>query len=188
MDRVARIETTRFLGSEFLAFLWFKSEIQADGFPMGEHGKVEMWLETALSLTSLLDPGEKISLKGAAPSSTPEASSALRQGKLPERATIRLAVGDDEYGFSFHGPKFALSGVSLPEVLVEESDEAFYERMRLLEQLDAIVTDLYREFLAIRLSALWHDELVPALRDWVKGKATLTSRSYQGLLGRAQRL
>ena len=59
--------------------------------------------------------------------------------------------------------------------------------MRLLEQLEATLADLYTEFLTFRLSSIWHKEPLPALRAWVKGKETLTPRQYAGLLKRAER-
>jgi hypothetical protein len=96
-------------------------------------------------------------------------------------------MGQEEYVFGFNAQTFGLSGVKLTEVLTEEADERFYERMRLLEQLEAALNDLYAEFLTVRLSSLWNKELLPFLRAWVKGKETLTPRQYAGLLKRAER-
>jgi hypothetical protein len=64
----------------------------------------------------------------------------------------------------------ALSAVKLPAVVREETDEQFYERMYLLEELEAQFDALYAEFAALRISALWDSEIVPMMRAWVHGK------------------
>jgi hypothetical protein len=185
MDLVDRIETTRFLGNEFLTFLWFKVELYEGAFDVGELGRCELWFDTSLQMAGWADESEKITLRGAAPSSSAEASEGLKQGKVPTKAALRLVLNSEEYVFTLNGKTLGLSGVKIPEVGLEQLDERFYERMRLLEQLDEVVTTLYDEFLLVRLSALWDAELVPALRDWVKGKDTMTTRQYSGLVQRA---
>ncbi len=186
MDLVDRIETTRFLGSEFLTWLWFKIELFEGTLEVGELGACEVWLDTTLSLAGWVDEGEKMTLRGAAPSSTPEATEALRQGKVPHRVSLRLIVGgSEEYVLSFNGRTFSVSGVKIPAVLTETTDDQLYERMRLLEQLDQAIVTLYDEFILLRLSALWEGEIAPAMREWVRGKETLTQRAYAGVLQRA---
>jgi hypothetical protein len=186
VDLVDRIETTRFLGSEFLTWLWFKIELFEGTLEVGELGSAEVWMDTSLLLAGWVDEGEKIALRGAAPSSSPEAAEALRQGKVPHKVSLRVIVGgSEEYVFAFDARRFAVSGVKIPAVLTEATDEQFYERMRLLEQLDALLVTLYDEFLVLRLSPLWEAELAPAMREWVRGREALSSRAYTALLQRA---
>lgn len=192
MDLVDRIDTTRFLGSEFLTWLWFKIELFEGSLalgeePIGEHRSCDVWLDTQVVLASWTDDSEKATLRGAAPSSTPEAAEALKQGKIPQKVALRLMLGTEEYAFTFNAKPFSVSGVKLPQVLKEESDEAFLERMRLLEQLDDVIGALYEEFLLFRLSPLWEAELLPGIRAWVKGVDGLSPQAYAALLDRAQR-
>jgi transposase-like protein len=49
--------------------------------------------------------------------------------------------------------------------------EAFYERMMLTREIEALIEALYRDFLALRLSDTWDALVVPALRAWSRGKA-----------------
>ncbi|MBN2192801.1 MAG: hypothetical protein JW751_08275 [Polyangiaceae bacterium] len=186
MDLVDRIETSRFLGSEFLTWLWFKIELFEGTFDIGELGSTEVWFDTAMALVGWVDEGEKITLRGTAPSSTPEAAEALRQGKVPHKASLRMVVGgNEEYVFTFNARAFSVSGVKIPAILTEAAEEQFYERMRLLEQLDELIVSLYDEFVLLRLSPLWDGEVAPAMREWVRGKESLTPRSYAGLVQRA---
>jgi hypothetical protein len=187
MDFADRIETTRFLGPEFLTWLWFKIELFEGNFELGSLGAAEAWLDTQLVLAAWKDYTEQIALRGMAPSSSAEAAEALRQGKVAVKARLRFTVNGEEYAFVFDARNFAVTGVKLPEILTEDSEERFYERMRLIEQLDQALCELYDEFLCLRLGSLWEAELVPAVREWVRGKESLTTRSYQGLYKRAQK-
>jgi hypothetical protein len=182
VDTVERINTTRFLGNEFLAWLWFKVELFEGTLPLGELGACEVWFDTQLVLTSLMDETEKVTLRGSAPSSSAEASEALRQGKFPSKASLRFVIGGEEYVATFTGQSFALSGIKVPQVLKEEQEEQLIERMRLIEQLSDSVSALYDEYLALRLSSVWDATALPALREWVKGREGMTTRAYEQML------
>ncbi len=185
MDLVDRIETTRFLGSEFLTWLWYKIELFGGALDLGEQGVAELIIDNQVNLASWVDEKEKVALRGATPSTSPEASEALRNAKVPQRVALRLTLNSEEFVLAFNGPKFSMSGVKLPQVLPEDSEERFHERMRLLELLDNVIGALYDEYLLLRLSPLWAEELAPAMREWVKGHEALSTRAYGGMLKRA---
>ncbi len=187
MDRYEHIEQTRFLGAEFLAWLWFKIELFEGHLALPEGRAADGWMDTSLVLGSPDNPRERVMLRGQQPSATAEAASALRTGKVPVKAALRLSVGVQEYTFTFDAKTFAVSGVKLPAVLGEESDQPVYERLRLIEQLDQKLTELYSEFLSLRVAPEWDRALAPAMRAWVRGKLTLTKRQYTGLLQRASK-
>ena len=89
-DLVERIETTRFLGSEFLVWLWFTTELFEGELELRDGTVLSVWLEAQLSMKSASDAGERIQFTGVAPSTTSEAKLALRRGKLPVRARVCL--------------------------------------------------------------------------------------------------
>lgn len=185
MDLVERIETTRFLGPEFLTWLWFKSELfEGDMQTLGEV-TLSVWLDAHLLLQSVSDKQERTQLRGMAPSATREAKLALLCGKVPLRARVCVTHQDQDHTLVFDASNFAMSTIKLPTVLTEADGEEFFERMRLLEQLDDLWRELYREFLMLRLTPLWEAELLPALVAWANGEEQLSSRAYRGLLQRA---
>jgi hypothetical protein len=178
MDLVDLIEKRRFIGREFLVFLWFESEIGDGRVPVDGFGACEIRLEGQITLTC---DKEQARLKGAAPSGEPEAHQALRQGKLPAQARVRLSAGDLEYTFVFSADTLALSSVKIPAVAKGEGDEQFYERMYLVEELEAIFASLYAKFVAVRLSPAWGEQILPAIRAWVRGEETLHPDVYAKL-------
>jgi len=181
MDLVDLIEKRRFLGREFLVFLWFESEIFDGTIPVEGFGPCEVRLEGQLTLTC---DKEQARLKGVAPSAEPEAHQALRQGKLPSQARVRIATAERTYAFTFLADALALAAVKIPSVVNAEVDEQFYERMYLVEELEAIVSALYAKFVAVRLSPAWEEQVLPAVRAWVKGDATLHPDVYAKLRAR----
>ncbi len=169
MDRAERIESARFLGRELLVWLWWQSEEKEGVLELPGGKSCSLWLDEQLTLVAdnLLERTES-KLKGGQPSLTPEAKEALRQGKLPTRAKIRVDRGPQQWSFVFDADRFAISSVQLPALITEETEERFYERMQLLEELESMIGGLLEGFVRVRTSAAWEREALPAIRAWVQ--------------------
>lgn len=162
-DLVTRIEQNRFLGREFLLWMWFESELFETNLAPSGQPSIALWLEARITLAQEKD--ESV-LKTAAPGAAAEAREALRQGKLPREARLRLTAGDREYGWHFKADTLSLRALAIPAELDAKKDEAhevLYERMRLVEDLEATLEALYRDFLSLRLSEAWAATVLPAL-------------------------
>jgi hypothetical protein len=169
MDYVDRIERARFLGREFLVWLWHESEAREGVLPLSGGDACELWLEEQLTLVSAqANEKSESKLKSAIPSASPEAKEALRQGKLPVKAKVRVNRGTQSWGFLLDADTLGIASVQIPAMLKEENDDKFYERMDLVESLEAILDDLLGTFLTLRTSERWDAEVVPKMRSWVK--------------------
>ena len=166
MDTVDKIEKLRFLGKELLVWLWFESEVFEGRIELPGFARVELYLEQQLTLA---DGKEQSRLSGSSPSAWTEAREALRQGKLPTSAKIRVEVGDACYAFVLKAETLGLSGVRLPAIAKDEGDDAFYDRMARIEELDDLLLALFGAYSARRLSPLFAGEILPAMRAWVRG-------------------
>ena len=204
MQLVDRIEKRRFVGREYLLWLWFESELFEATIHTREHGELGLWLESRLTL-SLLKESTKIT--APMPGLGPEAKAALRRGQLPESAGIRIAYKDAETRLTFHAERLAITGLRLATVLDQEEEEpnpllmeprkrkgkstaevkaameaeqdaeSFYERMRLTTEIEEILTTLYRDFLSLRLGNAWNQQIVPLLRRFAAGE-TIDADAY----------
>jgi hypothetical protein len=181
MDLVDLIEKRRFIGREFLVFLWFESELFDGLVPLEGFGPCELRLEGFITLS---EGKEQARLKGAAPSADPEAHQALRQGKLPVQARLRVTAGELEYAFAFNADTLGIASVKIPAVAKDDGDEQFYERMYLVEDLESLLGALYAKFIAVRLSTAWDEQVLPAIRAWVRGEATVHPDVYAKLRAR----
>jgi hypothetical protein len=197
MQLVDRIEKRRFVGREFLLWLWFESEVFDATLATREHGSFGLWVERQIVLSGTKQ--EVTRIKGVLPASAREAKEALRLGKIPESAGVHLSRGERECTFTLRAETLSIAGLKLPAVLgngeegeaaialappparrrraaapeapSDEAHEAFYERMRLTREVEELVEALYRDFLALRLSPAWDAVVVAALRSWAAGEA-----------------
>jgi hypothetical protein len=180
VDLVDRIETTRFLGGEFVLWLWFSRDVLDGVLPIPGQGAVELALESALLLIDPLADQERVNIRGFDPLASLEAEHALLRGKLPRKVSLRLGFQQSEWVAVLDAATLQLSGVKLPALLSEGEEEHFHERMRLLEQLHDLIQGLYRHFLSVRLRPDWHAELLPAMRQWLRGEV-MERKDYERL-------
>ena len=195
MQHVDRIEKRRFVGREFLLFLWFESEIFDATLSTREHGPFGLWLERTLVLS---EGKESTRITAPLPGAGREAKEALMRGQLPESAGIRVAIHDSETSFQLKAESLGFAGLKLatvlekdeqgpnqlleellgkpkgrPQVRAREPDERhemFYERMQLTSEFEGLFESLYRDYLGLRLDAAWRTDVAPLMRLWVQGK------------------
>ncbi|MFK7991228.1 MAG: hypothetical protein AB8I08_34750 [Sandaracinaceae bacterium] len=167
MDLLDKIEGTRFLGREFLVWLWYESERLEGVLEVDAAHSVELWLEEQLTLVYEGLERAESQLKAGMPSATPEAKEALRQGKMPTKAKMRITRGPQTWGFLFQADTLSVAGVSVPALITEDTDERFYERIQLIEELESMLGGLYGRFVRLRTSAQW-DEAADAIRAWIR--------------------
>jgi len=189
MDLADRIELRRFVGRELLLWLWFESETHDATVETRTHGAVGLWVEGRL----VLDEGrESTTIKGTNPGQHREAKEALLRGKTPERAGLHLALGDRECSLTLRGETLAFAGLSPPKAPAEDEagesapHDAFELRMDFVREVERLVEELYRDFLALRLSRDWEAVVAPALEAWVRGRA-VDADAYEGLRKRTRR-
>ena len=168
MDLFDKIERSAFLGAEFITWLWFQVEENEGDFELPrEIGSVKVAFADKLQLRgSALDEQRDI-FTGGNPTESIEAKVALQVGKLVESARLYVIKNNQIWSCTLSAAPLRLSMIKLPELLAEEQDESFQERMYLTEQLEEIYYALLRLFLQARLSAEWEQKKLPEIRRWV---------------------
>ena len=168
MDFVERVQRTQFLGIEFLTWLWYQEESNDGLFQLGgELGEIEVWFEDKLTMGSTAIDEQQDVFKGGRPSTSPEARSALKLGKMAQSARLRIIQGEQEWQLTLKAEPLCMSAIKLPEVLAKEPNAHFFERMFLLEHIDRLFKALYQSFLEIRLSSEWTQTVLRDLQTWV---------------------
>ena len=169
-ELIERIESTRFLGAELLLWIWLRQELFNEPVALGEPGEAEVWIDRKLTLEHVLDKLERVAVRGAQPSGSPEAREAVRNMKLPVAARVVLRLAERDFAFDFNAPRFLIGGGAVPALLKEEGDDAFLERTSLIEQLTGLVDALFAAFLRERLAPSWAKAWQPALVAWMEGE------------------
>jgi hypothetical protein len=189
-DTLERIESTRFLGPEFMLWLWLRAEIVSLPISLPDLGEFDVWLDNQITLQSDIDPNERVTVRGAAPSGSPEAREAVRSQKFPVRARIAIRNEDRDFACVLVAQRFALASGAIPAVLTKDSDDAFVERMNLVERLTLSLDRLYAAFLQDRLSETWKLGWEPAIVSWADDDAIPTdvlARLMKGPRSRAKK-
>jgi recombination associated protein RdgC len=169
-ELIERIETTRFLGAELLLWIWLRQELFNEKVALGKLGETEAWIDRKLTLEHVLDKTERVSVRGAQPSGSPEAREAVRNMKLPVLARVVLRIEEQDFAFDFNAPRFLIGGGAVPALLKEEGDDAFLERTTLIERLTGLLDALFAAFLRERLAPSWAKAWQPALVAWMEGE------------------
>lgn len=174
MDLVDLIVEKRFLGQEFLTWLWWKSEERGGSVELVGVGDIIVVFEMHM----LLEAGEgetneKIICSGLQ-SELQEARTGLKMGKKLEQARLKVSVNDMEWNFTLAGSVMEFRNLKLPKTEnsvesgnPEETEGMILERIYLIEEIDRIITGLFKQFLEIRVGSSWPQE-VEKLRNWVK--------------------
>lgn len=166
MDLLNRINHTRFLGREFLNWLWYRSVAQEGLFTCGDR-QIEVWFDAKISLEALGDVREQSVIKSECPTDTDEARAALQAGKHVAEARLRVIHEQKQWAVTVKGEELLMSGLKIPALLSKEDDDQVYERFYLMEELEDLVDDLFAQFIGLRLDDdAWREE-VAAIREWV---------------------
>lgn len=175
MDLVDLIAEKRFLGQEFLTWLWWKSEERGGTVEVPEVGDVTLVFEKHMLLEfGEGESSEKIICSGLQ-AELQEARTGLQMGKKLEQARIRLDYNNYEFSFTLAAALMEFRSVRLPKTETTESDKSdnpeevegmILERIFLFEELIRMVNKLFLMFLQVRVGEEWRDEL-PKVRNWI---------------------
>ncbi len=183
MDLVDLIAEKRFLGQEFLTWLWWKSEERGGTIALPTIGDVTVVFEKHMLLEfGEGESSEKIICSGLQ-AELQEARTGLQMGKKLEQARIVLGHNSYEYSFTLAAALMEFRNVRLPKTESSENDRSenpeevegiILERIFLFEELIRLVNVIFLEFLQVRLGEGWRDELVK-VRAWIHKAGVVAS-------------
>jgi recombination associated protein RdgC len=174
MDLVDLILEKKFIGQEFLAWLWYKSEERGGNVDVPGMGDILVVFEKHMLLEyGEGEESEKVICRGLL-TELREARAGLALGKKPEQARIRLARGEYEFSVTLTAATMEFRSVKLPKTVdgADEGDDPdslegkILDRISLFEQLTELITELFKMYINIRTSTQWDEELVK-IRNWV---------------------
>ena len=160
------------LAGEFYTWLWWTSEREGAVFQLpAPVGPIDVWVEDRLAFRNPDDTRVAAVMTGENPSATLEARAALAGGKVLQDIRLGVRREDREYLVTLKGPSMHLTALKLPAVVTEGGEEVVFERVHLVEELELVLTGLFRAFAQVRAGAAWQDDVLPGLHDWVLGRS-----------------
>lgn len=173
MGLLELIEQKSFLGTEFLTWLWARSEMEQAPIELDGGDPVEAEFGKTMTFEAHYGEATVQSLKGEAPGAAAEARAAVREGKTVKRAKIKLVQGEMEWTFTLRGDTFDFGSIAIPAPKGLPFEEGVGLRMDAVERLFALVDQLFEAFLALRLDdEKWGAEL-KRIREFVEAEEPL---------------
>jgi hypothetical protein len=156
-----------FLGNEFLLWLWWIVEGEADSIKLPDDSTVAVMMSRTLSLECPLAETGKESFSHESPIRLPEAKHAVRLGKLPRKSGLTLIRHDEQYDFTISAETLGVASAALPK-LDSETFVAFrQDRVDQIRHLTETIDLLFAAFIHRRLSSSWPSDL-KKLRAWLR--------------------
>jgi recombination associated protein RdgC len=163
------MEQGRFLGEEFLLWLWMRS--MTEGGASGEDGDDSgCFVDDAIQLVSERGEVKEISLRKGNPSESREAFEALSRGMRPAKVKLRILSGDLEWVFTLNASTLDMGTLKLPPSTGKAPHERLHDRIFLLEEGAGHLERRLKRFLRARSQD--PEGLQAAMRAWVRAGRT----------------
>ncbi len=174
MDLVDLIAEKKFLGQEFLTWVWYQSDVNSGLIEVPGCGTLEIWFEERLVLETGAGNSRQLVTCQGRDLDLAEARTAVREGKKVSQAKLRLKLDGQEYKMTIKAEGLELSGVQAPKTLEMEEEEQdnlagrLIDRIAVIKELVRTLDALYARFLSLRLGPDWEETVVASLRKWLK--------------------
>lgn len=166
MKPLELMEQGRFLGEEFLLWLWMRS--MTEGGTSGEEGDGSgLYLDDQIQLVSERGEVKQISLAKGNPSECREAFEALSRGMRPSKMKVRILSGDLEWVGTLDAAGLRLNALKMPPSSGKAPQDRLHDRLFLLEEGHAHLERRFKRFLVERMDDQG-EALVQQLMVWVK--------------------
>jgi len=165
MKPLELIEQGRFIGEEFLLWLWQRG--LAEGGTSGLDGDLSAcFLDDAVVLVNERGDVKELSMRKGNPTESREAFEALSRGMRPSKAKVRLLSGDMEWTFVLNAASLDTTGMKLPPTQAKDPAGRAADRLFLLEEGLAHLERRFLRFLELRTDGT--GDMEASLRAWLQ--------------------
>jgi hypothetical protein len=163
----------KFLGYEFLTWLWFMMESDQEYLRNIQKDIVTIDFGNRLVLENRHTGAmETITIKGD-DAGLEEARLALKKGAMVSEMNMSYKSGEQKWQFTLKGESFHISTMKIPETGPLEKEEdwegAVLERIFLYEKAISLVKGLYQSFINLRILDEWSNRVIPKMNNWISG-------------------
>ena len=161
----------KFLGHEFLTWLWYMMETDREKLLDPAIGFDELHIGNRVVLeNSAHNRDEVISIKGDG-AGLEEGVIALQKGAKVTEMNLVAQAGENEWRFNLKGESLNISSLKPPETggveKAEDLEGAVLEKIYLYEKIVALTRHLYRVFITARVSPDWEAGVVRKISEWI---------------------
>jgi hypothetical protein len=162
----------KFLGYEYLTWLWFVIEKDQDRIRGLGQEPADLEIGNRIVLENKKrDAVESITIKGD-DAGLEEGVLALRKGGVVTELNLSCRAADQDWRFTVKAESLHMVGLKCPKTGPVESEEdiegAVLEKVYLCEKAVQLMHDLFKEFIRLRVSEDWDRKVVPLMRQWMR--------------------
>jgi len=170
LDIAVAYNRYKFLGDEFLTWLWFMIETDQKRLRQYDPDLLSLNIGSRMVLENTRNnTKETVTIKGE-DANLEEGLLALKKGAVVTEIHLSYKAGDQHWQFNLKGESLNLSNLKLPETgpieTPEDLEGAVIEKTYLIEKVVALVNNLFSHFIKLRVSNKWQNQTVFRIRDW----------------------
>ena len=172
LDLAVAYNRYRFLGDEFLTWLWYAIDKDPAVISAADPDCASLSVGDRLVLENRKTKSvERITIKGDE-AGLEEGRLALRKGALVSEMSLVFETGDQQWRFSLKGESLNLSSLKTPGHMGPQSPEEFegyiIEKADAINKIVAFVEKAFKVFVKTRVSVEWERRTVPDIKKWIK--------------------
>ncbi len=173
LDVAVAYNRYKFIGNEFLTWLWFTTEADQPLFKKVDETITSLHIGNRMVLENYLnDTREVITIKGD-DAGLEEALLSLRKGAVVIEMNISYKADNQEWKFTLKGESLSFSALRVPDTGPMDSKDdvegMILEKAYLYEKAITIINQLFNIFLKLRSSEEWNQKAVPKIKLWLNG-------------------
>ncbi len=171
LDIAVAYNRYKFLGNEFLTWLWFIIENDQTILKKNDQEFISIEIGNKIVFENKKkDSTEKITIKGD-DAGLEEGVLALKKGAVVTELNILYNTGGNKWQYTLKGESLNLSTLKTPETARVETEEdvegAVLEKVFLTEKVVEFVEGLFKEFVKLRVSEKWDNNVVREIKTWI---------------------
>ncbi len=172
LDIAVSYNRYKFLGYEYLTWLWFVIEKKQDTIGKAAREPVSLQIGNRMVLENRhKDTVESITIKGD-DAGLEEAMLALRKGAVVTELHLSCKIDDQEWRFTIKAESLHMAGFMCPRAGAVYSEEdlegAVLEKVYLYEKVVQFIDNLFKQFITLRVSEDWRKKVVPRMKQWIR--------------------
>ena len=171
MDVALAYNRYKFLGYEFLTWLWFVIEQDQNAIQNNVPDSSALFIGNRIVLENRQNNTlETLTIKGD-DAGLEEGLLALKKGALVTEINLCYQTGEQKWSFNIKGESLNISSLKVPDTghvnMQEELEGAVIERAYLYQKPISLIDNLFKYFIKLRLSNDWTNNTVSSIKKWI---------------------
>ncbi|MGD8522777.1 MAG: hypothetical protein PVF56_16635 [Desulfobacterales bacterium] len=171
LDVAVAYNRYKFLGEEFLTWLWFQIDTNQPFFKTFDHEITSFHIGKRIVLENRkTETLERITIKGD-DAGFEEGILALRKGALVTELNLALHANNQEWKFTIKGESLNLSSVTTPKTGQPETTEDLegfvIEKAYHYDKIINFLGKTYSNYINLRISDSWKKRGADQIREWI---------------------